>query len=141
MVNLTESKVKAVQSDNEILVPGYSVTKYRAEKIVLGASGCNLANGTGKNNKQSRTNGNEKESYFAVIFKPQNEAFKSNEAEFVLKVGQKTISFWKHLLAKANANAKRYNQSKTFLLNQLADTSIADRQWFWKVIYKILPQP
>lgn len=49
VVNLTESKVKAVTSDNEILVPGYSVTKYRAEKIVLGASGCNLANGTGKN--------------------------------------------------------------------------------------------
>lgn len=48
VVNLTESKVKAVQSDNEILIPGYSVTKYRAEKIVLGASGCNLANGTGK---------------------------------------------------------------------------------------------
>lgn len=48
VVNLTESKVKAVTSDNEILVPGYSVTKYRAEKIVLGASGCNLANGTGK---------------------------------------------------------------------------------------------
>lgn len=49
VVNLTESKVKAVQSENEILVPGYSVTKYRAEKIVLGANGCNLANDTGKN--------------------------------------------------------------------------------------------
>lgn len=48
VVNLTESKVKAVASENEILVPGYSVTKYRAEKIVLGANGCNLANGTGK---------------------------------------------------------------------------------------------
>lgn len=47
VVNLTESKVKTVNHDSEILVPGYSVTKYRAEKIVLGANGCNLANGTG----------------------------------------------------------------------------------------------
>lgn len=47
VVNLTESKVKSVTHDSEILVPGYSVSKYRAEKIVLGANGCNLANGTG----------------------------------------------------------------------------------------------
>lgn len=47
VVNLTESKTKQVTSDKDILVPGYSVTKYRAEKIVLGANGTNLANGTG----------------------------------------------------------------------------------------------
>lgn len=47
VVNLTESKTKQVTSDKDILIPGYSVTKHRAEKIVLGANGTNLANGTG----------------------------------------------------------------------------------------------
>lgn len=51
VVNLTESKTKQVTSDKDILIPGYSVTKHRAEKIVLGANGTNLANGTGTHTK------------------------------------------------------------------------------------------
>lgn len=53
VVNLTESKTKPVTADKEILVPGYSVTKFRAEKIVLGANGTNLANSTGNINEKS----------------------------------------------------------------------------------------
>lgn len=47
VVNQTESKVKPAASDSSLIIPGYSVTKLRAERIVLGAHGTNLPNGTG----------------------------------------------------------------------------------------------
>lgn len=47
VVNQTESKTKTITKDQELLIPGYSVSKYRAEKIVLYANGTNLANDTG----------------------------------------------------------------------------------------------
>lgn len=47
VVNQTESKIKAAASDSDLIIPGYSVTKLRAERIVLGAHGTNLSNGTG----------------------------------------------------------------------------------------------
>lgn len=48
VVNQTESKTKTITKDQELLIPGYSVSKYRAEKIVLYANGTNLANDTGE---------------------------------------------------------------------------------------------
>lgn len=47
VVNQTESKIKPAASDSSLIIPGYSVTKLRAERIVLGAHGTNLPNGTG----------------------------------------------------------------------------------------------
>lgn len=47
VVNQTESKAKTPVVDAGFIVPGYSSTKLRAEKIVLGAHGTNLSNGTG----------------------------------------------------------------------------------------------
>lgn len=49
VVNQTESKIKPASEDSELIIPGYSVTKLRAERIILGANGTNLSNGTGKN--------------------------------------------------------------------------------------------
>lgn len=45
VINQTESK--AALSDSDFMIPGYAMTKSRAERIVLGANGTNLANGTG----------------------------------------------------------------------------------------------
>lgn len=45
VINQTESK--ASLSDSDFMIPGYAMTKSRAERIVLGANGTNLANGTG----------------------------------------------------------------------------------------------
>lgn len=47
VVNQTESRIKPASSDSDLIIPGYAVTKNRAERIVLGANGANLANGTG----------------------------------------------------------------------------------------------
>lgn len=48
VINQTESKIKPATSDSSLIIPGYSVTKLRAERIVLGAHETNLANGSGK---------------------------------------------------------------------------------------------
>lgn len=47
VVNQSESKAKTPVVDADFIVPGYSSTKLRAEKIILGAHGTNLSNGTG----------------------------------------------------------------------------------------------
>lgn len=47
VVNQTEAKAKTPILESGFIVPGYSSTKLRAEKIVLGAHGTNLSNGTG----------------------------------------------------------------------------------------------
>lgn len=48
VINQTESKVKPVMSDSDLIIPGYATTKLRAEKIVLGANRTNLSQGSGE---------------------------------------------------------------------------------------------
>lgn len=53
VVNQTESRIKPASCDSDLIIPGYAVTKNRAERIILGANGANLANGTGNFIKNS----------------------------------------------------------------------------------------
>lgn len=48
VVNQTESKIKPASEDSELIIPGYAVSKLRAERIILGANGTNLSNGIGE---------------------------------------------------------------------------------------------
>lgn len=53
VVNQTESRIKPASCDSDLIIPGYAVTKNRAERIILGGNGANLANGTGNFIKNS----------------------------------------------------------------------------------------
>lgn len=48
VINQTESKAKTPSTDSGFLIPGYSSSKLRAEKIVLAAYGATLGNHVGK---------------------------------------------------------------------------------------------
>lgn len=48
VINQTESKAKTPSTDSGFLIPGYSSSKLRAEKIVLAAAGTTLGNRVGK---------------------------------------------------------------------------------------------
>lgn len=48
VINQTESKAKTPSTDSGFLIPGYSSSKLRAEKIVLAAYGATLGNRVGK---------------------------------------------------------------------------------------------
>ncbi len=47
VINQTESKAKTPSTDSGFLIPGYSSSKLRAEKIVLDAYGATLGNRVG----------------------------------------------------------------------------------------------
>lgn len=48
VVNQSESIIKGGENDSDLIIPGYGVTKLRAERIVLGANRTNLSNGLGE---------------------------------------------------------------------------------------------